>query len=328
MTISQAVLDRFKKLIEKNKLAHAYLFIGAASAGKTETALAVAKLVNCLQKNSAATGTFCGECESCRKVDLKQHPDVHLIEKDVENEAESISIEQIRGILSQIQLRPFEGQKKVFIIKNIEDITLPGANALLKTLEEPSDNSLLILTTSAVEKNLDTIVSRCHAVYFPSLSQQGLKKYLMGQGQTGLEAHFLAYFAQGCLGKIEELERNKIFERKNVMINSFVYAQGDEKFLEGVLEDKTQTKEFLDILLSWIRDALLLKSAMNDEEQLIHLDRSADLKIFSNRYSFEELNDINRQIIEATKLLTENLNVKISLLLLKERLWEKSYKSN
>ena len=82
---------------------------------------------------------------------------------------DSIKIEDIRFLLSRAHLMAYEAKTKVFIIRNIELMTLEAANALLKTLEEPAPNTLMILTTSVLEANLDTIKSRCHIVkFFPS----------------------------------------------------------------------------------------------------------------------------------------------------------------
>ena len=156
----QPVLERFKALIENSRLAHAYLFVGPACVGKRETAEAIAKLVNCAASNNE---TFCDSCPSCIKINNLQHPDVYLIDAEASG---SIKIDEIRSIIKRVSLKPFEGKRKVFIIVNAENLTSQAANALLKTLEEPPNNSLIILTTCFPQRNLDTIKSRCHIINF------------------------------------------------------------------------------------------------------------------------------------------------------------------
>lgn len=129
LQFSQSVMDRFAKLRQKQKLAHAYLFIGPAFIGKKETALGVAKLLNCEQGDQI--NAFCDQCSSCLKINAGSHPDIHLIESDF---GETIKIDQVRNLIAQAKLRPFEATKKIFIMQNIENLTVEGANALLKVL--------------------------------------------------------------------------------------------------------------------------------------------------------------------------------------------------
>ncbi len=137
--MNETILKRFAKLLVANRLAHAYLFVGPQGLGKSEAALSVAKLVNC-ERND---GTFCDECSSCRRITSGNHPDIYRLDR---GEEETIKIEQVRELLSRTAFRPFEARRKVFIIKNIEDLTTEAGNALLKTLEEPTASNLLLLT--------------------------------------------------------------------------------------------------------------------------------------------------------------------------------------
>lgn len=312
--INNTILERFLTLEQKGRLAHAYLFVGSIDSGKGETALGVAKLLNCeqLQENM-----FCDQCSVCRKINTANHPDVHMIDNGF---GESIKIEQIRELLSQIKLRPFSARKKIFILRNIENMTLEGANALLKTLEEPSANSLLILTTSVIEKNLDTVRSRCHVMYFLPSSNTGLERHLTKDyDEESSQAHFLAYFAEGCLGRARKLKDQGFFDRKNEIIDRFIVRGADEAYVKKILGEKEKTKEFLDVFLSWIRDAMLVKAKVEDG-RLAHIDRLNELKSFQEEYSFPELSQLYMEVVQMCKLLEENLNIKIPLAVIRERL--------
>lgn len=286
------IVDRFKTLAKADRLAHAYLFMGAKYTGKSETARKIA-------------ANLC-------------HPvDTHVLECAF---GEKIKIEEIRDIIGLIRLRPFSSAKKVVIIKNVESLTIESSNALLKTLEEPTASSLLILTTSVSEKLLPTIKSRCHRIYFPTPSKEVLAEHLKTHYyENELKAHFLGAMAEGSFGTAGNYLDRKLFEAKNVWISQFIYGNQPETFIKEYLQDKETTKEFLDILLSWIRDAILVQSGVS-REQLIHLDRAEDVNRFAFQYRFDYLKEIYDEVVQAQKMLTENLNIKLPLLIIKEKL--------
>jgi len=318
--IHDLILKRFAKINAKGRLAHSYLLIGPESIGKSETALEVAKLINCERESVEPLGRPCQECAACRKIHSGNHPDVSVIDK---GDGQSIRIASVREMISRIHLRPFEADIKVFLIKNIELMTPEGSNALLKTLEEPSRDSLILLTTSAVEKNLPTIISRCHLVHFFPVTGKSLEDYLQ---KTGIvdprSAGFLAAFSEGSLGKAARLGRENFLDRKNEIIDNIVFQDPTEPFLKQVRSDKPRTKELLEVLLSWFRDLVLMQQGVQ-HTALIHNDRNHDLRACSERFSAEHCGQIISSLIEARRLLNENLNMKIPLLLLREKIWVK-----
>ena len=315
--VNADVVARFKRLIDKKHLAHAYLFAGAAGTGKFQTALAIAKMANCLDFSPSGDGA-CNRCSNCLKMNAGAHPDAHIYESSF---IEPIKIEQMRELLSQIKLRPFEGTKKVFIIKNVENLTLEAGNALLKTLEEPTINSLLLLTTTSVDKCLDTVVSRCHRVLFYPLSVATLTSRI-GKYYDDLvpgQAHFLAALSQGSLGKARELKESDIFKKRDEIVQYFILEKNSDDYIKKILADKNDTKEFLDVLLSWIRDSLLLKNGFK-RDSLIHQEYAPSLENFSRQYTYPELEELYKQTVNMFKMLAENLNVRVPLLVIKELL--------
>jgi len=315
LQFNHSIFKRFAVLDQKKRLAHAYLFIGPSGIGKTETAVAVAKLMNC---EAGQEGIFCDACSSCIKINTGNHPDVYVIDN---KDNESIKIDQIRELLRRGKLRAFMANKKVFIIKNIENLTLDGANAFLKTLEEPTADSLLILTTSAPETILDTVKSRCHMVHFPSMSDHDLAGWLRDDHDVEAEnSHLFTYFAQGSLGAAKELKESRFVDKKNELIDEFVLNRPQEARMKSLLAKKDETKSFLNVLLSWMRDALLAKAGVRDD-RLIHRDRIDDLNVFAKNYTFEELKALNESVVKMCRLLADNLNIKSPLLIIGEQLW-------
>jgi len=313
---SDAIFKRFTILRRKNRLAHAYLFIGPSGIGKGETARAIAKLFIC---EGGEEDQFCDSCSDCNKINADHHPDVKIIDNGY---GETIKIEQMRELIGRNKLKPFSAPKKVFIIENIENLTPDAANAFLKTLEEPTAESLLLLTTSVFEKNLDTIISRCHLIRFQPVSSNSLAESLQKDYNIDAQSsHFLAYFAQGCPQAAVKLNAGQFVQKKNKLINTFILNRPDELSIKEMLADKVQTKEFLDICSSWIRDALLAKVGVEDQ-RLIHLDRIDDLSGFVKKFTFEDLRELNKSIIKMHQLLAEHLNIKLPLLIIGEQLWK------
>ena len=318
--INENILKRFAALEKKGLLAHAYLFVGPAYIGKTATAVAVAKFLNCESKKESSEMYSCDRCPACLKISSGSHPDVHILQVAP---GESIKIDAVRELLAQIRLRPFMAAKKIFIVHNIEDLTTEGANALLKTLEEPSVNSLLILTTAVPERVLETVKSRCHVMPFVPASQRALAARLVQYyDEDKDQAHFLAYFAEGCLGKARRFKEDGLCAAKDEIVDRYILGREREALIKTIGADKAKTREFLDVLLSWVRDCLLIQTGVEDA-RLVHAGRIRELQNFQRRYSFEELTGIYQETVNTCRLLIENLNVKISLSIIGEMLWAK-----
>ena len=310
------VIQRFAVLLKNDRIAHAYLFIGPTGVGKYETALAIAKLVFC-EGHSSAKEFFCDLCPPCCKVRDGNHPDLHVVKGEY---GQSIKIAEIRELISRMQLRPYEAKKKILIMRNIENLTMESGNALLKTLEEPSANSLILLTSSVPEEILDTVRSRCHVVYFGVLPPSRIRERLVEQCRVKKEtAHFLAYLSEGSWGKAVDLGEQDIYARKDAIIDYFIRPQNDEIFQKTILADKEKTKESLDVFLGWLRDLMLIKAGAAADD-LINKNRIGDLKAMAEGLPMDSLNDIVAEIVKAKKCLNDNLNVKIALSLMRERI--------
>ena len=310
--INSAAMQRFSRLSVNHRLAHAYLLVGPQDSGKTQTALSLAQLVNC----ESETHKPCGECTACRKIASGNHPDVHVIGND---NMDSIKIEDIRFLLSRAHLMAYEGRTKVFIIRNIELMTLEAANALLKTLEEPAANTLMILTTSVLEANLDTIKSRCHIVKFFPSSVNRITQLLMDEGVSTQDAHFLAVYSEGCLGKTRKLIKQEIITRRRKVLDEILLNRNNDSFLKELSADPQETAQALRLLLSFFRDVILFKSS-GSKTALVNQDCLKELEKFA-ALRLEDLALIIRQIVKTKELVDENLNVKMSLSLLREHIW-------
>ena len=137
-------------------VSHAYLFVGSAGVGKKTAARAFACAVLCEDDG-------CGACEACARVMRGAHPDVHMIEPEG---AATYIVSQVRDLIRDVGLTPVEGPRKVYVLSRADTFNAEAANALLKTLEEPPDDVVIVLLAHSVHSVLPTISSRCQVVRF------------------------------------------------------------------------------------------------------------------------------------------------------------------
>jgi DNA polymerase III subunit delta' len=173
------------RTIQRGRIPSSYLFAGESGIGKKLTAINLAKTLNCqtlpafphpgegetegssLDKEGHLEAiNSCDSCDSCKKIDKGIHPDFLLITP----ENRQIRVEEIRAIDDTLSLKAFEGRYKVVIVDDADTMNQYAANAFLKTLEEPPENSLIILIASKPDRLPDTIRSRCSRINFTPLS--------------------------------------------------------------------------------------------------------------------------------------------------------------
>lgn len=214
-------IDYLKAYSARKNLAHAYLFYGSESIGKSLVARAFAATLLCQSHG-------CGQCPCCLKVLTDKYPDVYFIEP----EGNFIVIEQIHELQRQVVLKPFEASGKAFLINDAETMTLEAANSFLKTLEEPPRDVYFILVTANMDSLLPTIVSRCQKVSFTPLSTKTVREALISNFSLSREeAEFLARFSEGIIGRAIKMINTDYGRRRDEMISLI------EKISEYQLEE-------------------------------------------------------------------------------------------
>ena len=159
--------DAVKAALERGRLAHALLFLGAPGSGQLEAARELAKALFCMQKKKV---TGCGECASCKLVDAGNHPDFRVFEP--KDDARSMKVEEVRQMLTEANFKPFQASSKVFVIDHADTLSDVSQNTLLKTLEEPPGHMYFVLISYAAEKMLSTVRSRAQELRFTGETEE------------------------------------------------------------------------------------------------------------------------------------------------------------
>jgi DNA polymerase-3 subunit delta' len=306
-------IEIIKSYARKSRFIGGYLFTGPQGVGKRMAAISVAKALNCL----SLKGEGCNSCSSCLKIEKAQHPDVHLICAD----GEQIKIDSVRALQKEMGLRAYEGECKVFIIDNAHNLTAEASNCLLKVLEEPSGNSLIILITDKPGLLFKTIVSRCKIIKFSSIRREEMEDVLIRDYKLERSySHFLAYFSEGRLGRALRLKEGDVFSKKNTIIDKFILSSRPS--IDAIVsKDRVEVRETLNLLASWFRDIYLIKAGLREDE-LINLDRKPELLKYSGKFSFSDLDRILNDISNAIYGLDQNINTRLLLYNLGIDLWK------
>jgi DNA polymerase-3 subunit delta' len=207
------IVEQFRRAVERGRLAASFLFVGPPGVGKRSFALKLAQALLC-ERHEAAALDPCGQCQACQQVEAGTHPDVHLVAKPADRSeipvATLIGDKEHRGregLCHDLAMKPYSGRRRVAVIDDADTINPEGANALLKTLEEPPPHSLLILVGTSPAKQLPTIRSRCQLVRFEPLPPEVVARLLLEQGiaEDAPTADRLARYADGSLQHAAEL---------------------------------------------------------------------------------------------------------------------------
>jgi len=297
-----AVLDR---ILGSGRIAHAYLFSGPSGVGKELVAFHFIKALFC------QTGTACGNCPSCKKLESGNHADLHRVEPD----GQFIKIDQIRALQKELGYRPYEAPRKACIIDAAERFNPSSGNALLKTLEEPPGHAIIVLLTSSPESVLPTIRSRCQQLVFSGVPENEITALLTSRGVDGETARISASLADGSVGKALAL-CNEGSSQDRVEIITRACGLSLKKmaslFAFGELFDKDREKALhsLDLLLGFWRDMLHIRSGFTDP---VNRDMRETLFRESGCRSSGAIMEGIETILRTRQAIQRNANVRLAM---------------
>ena len=299
--------------LQSDRLAHALLFHGPDRIGKRLTAQVLAQAVNCEAEPALSPSDACGTCRSCRQIGIGSHPDVTMLEA-TSGKGET---EQTREIESRFIYRPLVGNRKIVVLDNADLLRQEAANALLKTIEEPPPDSLIILVSAHPESLLPTIRSRCQELRFAPLALGLVTDVLIQQrGLSATDARFLAMASGGRLGFAMEAEAGALRAERAAFLE-LVSRKSLESIgsLFGVAETiakSDQSEAALGWLAGWFRDLALLKVS-GDPGRLINADCLDDLNRFAATLTLEKILELADFVETMQQGLERNLNKQLML---------------
>lgn len=320
------IKQEMQRAIAENRVSHAYMIAGEALTGKKFIAGVMAQTLLCEHPVQSGNGVHqgpepCGECAACKKVLANAHPDLRIVthEKDT-----NLSVEEIRNQLTDsCYLRPFTGDRKVYIVPDAELMADAAQNKLLKTLEEPPSYATIILLTTSREKMLPTIQSRCAVFSMQPVKDEVLRHYLTEvKKESSVSTEFAVRFAGGSAGRAVMLAQDKEFaDRARHMIKVMTELQSmdvgrihrEMKDIFGSdCKDVRARKEFFHICRCYLRDIMLFRATSNSEN-LILRDQAEYISLVARHTSFLRLARANEALDVAGMRLASNVNATYTL---------------
>jgi len=301
-------VSRLKGILENDRVPASLLFTGLEGIGKALTAKAFAKALNCASVEADA----CGRCSSCLRIEENNYPDLFCVEPGKEGGA--IKIDTVRRLKKWLSFKPYESVWRVAIIRRAHLLTHEASNALLKTLEEPPENALFILTAIDAARLLPTIVSRCQTVNFVPLDPGVAFDILVSDyGMKDEDARFVSALAGGSLREAARWSGLKILEEKNRIIDLFLKAVSTDYIDDAEMDlSKEELSRRLDLYESWYRDILITKLS-GEKSGLINQDREKEIVLAGKGLSIENIIGSLKAIDRARRFMEQNANRKIAV---------------
>ncbi len=304
------LLERFEKTLSSRRVVHAYLFVGPKGSGKKTLSSLFAKALLCRSKGEKP----CGICNSCIQFSSGNHPDV--VTMGLQKDKSGIVVDQIRQMESDIKIKPYQSDYKIYFIEEAHLMNTSAQNALLKTLEEPPPYGIIILLADNIGNLLPTIISRCQQFKICGLSREETASFLERQlPLPRQEALFYAGLSQGIPGKALLLATDEsLREIREALLGHITYHKNFDFIELFKLFDKNKDKFnlLLDMLVFWFRDLIFVK-LMKGNKHIINSDKISLLNKLHKNFTIDALEDMINIIEDSRKIAGRSGNYKMTI---------------
>jgi DNA polymerase-3 subunit delta' len=307
-------VNLLKNSISTGRIRHAYLFSGPKGIGRRTLALRLAQAINCNEFDKS--GNPCGVCRSCRLIGNMQHPDLSTVQAEVV--AGNLKVDQIRDLQHCLSLTPYEARFRVALILRFEEANQNAANALLKTLEEPPSQVVMMLTAQDPEALLPTVVSRCELFRLRPLSIHELANGLQAQyGLSSEEANLLAHISGGRPDYALELHQDPdlMYKRETWLEDHkrLLSANRVERFsyADTLANDRESIGYILPVWSSFWRDVLLVISGSS--VPLTNFDQVKEINMLANKIDLRKAKKMVEVLDRTRELINRNVNPRLTL---------------
>ena len=310
------ILKYISSAVENNRVSHAYILNGERGSGKKMLANLFAMTLLC----ETGDNEPCGKCHSCKQAESGNHPDIIRVTHEKPN---SISVDDIRTqVNNTVDIKPYQGPYKVYIIPQADMMTPQAQNAILKTIEEPPSYAVFLLLTENAETLLPTINSRCVMLKLHNIKDTLIKKYLMENLEIpDYKADMCTAFAQGNMGRAIMLANsdhfNEIREEAVQLLKHINEMELNEivAAVKNISVYKLEITDYLDIIMIWYRDVLLYK-ATKEIDKVVFKDQLQSIKEQARKSSYEGIELILESLEKAKARLKANVNFDLVMELL------------
>jgi DNA polymerase-3 subunit delta' len=270
-------LTPLRSALRRGALHHAYLFGGPEGVGKGTAARLLAQAANC-EGPAAAAGDACGACGPCRKIGKGVHPDVVVLAeervmakagrwdpKGGRTPSKDIVVDQVRDLVDhRLSMKRFEGRRRFVIVDPADAMNPQAQNALLKTLEEPPEDTTLVLVASSPDALLPTIRSRCLRVPFAPIPLASLAARLVEEGHPPDKARLAAALSGGSLGRALAAD-DDVLAAEAAAVRGAASLDPDDAgawlaFARDHGGDREEAQTLCDLLLVWLRDVVVVQA--------------------------------------------------------------------
>jgi DNA polymerase-3 subunit delta' len=303
-------VEHLRKGIANARVRHAYLIVGPESVGKDTLARAFAQTMNCTHADE--TTRPCGECRSCKLIASGNHPDMLYAELDANTGA--LKIEEVRTATQRLSLKPYEARYRIAIFRDFDHARGPAQDALLKTLEEPPPQALLILLAPSTESLLPTITSRSQVIALRPVAAEEVRDILVQhRGVSPEQADLLSRLCGGRIGwAMRALDDPDMLEQRDralSLLENLLDVSRAKRFelAEDLSKDKLGLYPLLELWQSYWRDVLLM--CENAPVPPANNDHRDTIERLSARLTAEEA----MTALEATRTLLRNLTLNLNL---------------
>lgn len=310
------IINYIRNAVTENKVSHAYILNGERGSGKKMLANLFATTLLCEEQGPDP----CNVCHSCHQAESGNHPDIIRVTHEKPN---TISVDDIRRQVNEdIQIKPYQGPYKIYIIAEADLMTVQAQNALLKTIEEPPAYAVIFLLTENAEALLPTITSRCVMLKLRNIKDTLIRKYLMETMHVpDYKADMCTAFAQGNMGRAIMLASSDHFnEIREEAVQLLKYINEMDisevaKAIKKIGTYKLEINDYLDIIMIWYRDVLLYK-ATKDMDKVVFKDQISYIQERAKKSSYEGIELILESLEKAKTRLKANVNFDLVMELL------------
>lgn len=309
-------VDLLAEHVAQGQERHAYLITGPQGVGRRTLALRFAEALNCVK--STVPGKPCRKCSACRRIEAMQHPDLAVVE--AEHEGEVLRIDQVRDLQHSLSLAPYEARYRVALILRFEEAHPSAANAMLKTLEEPPPQVVVILTALSAESLLPTIVSRCEVLRLrPQSIDETAKGMQTVKGVPKEQAEYLAHLSGGRPGYAMRLyEQPELLEQRRAWLEDLLRLLASSRserfafaFLKSKPENREELRNELQVWLTFWRDALIYTAGILDP--ITNQDYSASIKKLADEIGLQKAQFHVNGVESTMDRIDRNVNSRLAL---------------